>query len=880
MLATQAQAAISVVQSIDTEQVKSAGTAISLTVPAGGVSSGNSVILALTMDAAAGAVSATDGAGNTYAVDADVTNAGDVRTVILSAHGVAALASGNVITVTHPSVTARALSGSEFSGLLASGTLDQISTQTGDSASPASGSAPTTSQADELLIGAMGIEGPVTDTFTAGAGYTLLAEAGTTGGTTGSNVTINPEYRIVAATGGYAADGSNSASRQWAAVIATYRGAPAGTPTHTPTVTQTRTASSTATQTPTATPVCASPGKDGAGGTLSGTINGYWPGTASVAGGATSLTVGARSGAAVTITPGDMLVVIQMQDASIDSSNDSTYGDGSTGAGSTSLGNSGLYEYVVATNSVGAAGGTLTIQGALIGSGLVNSYFNADATATSGQRRFQVVRVPQYTTATLSSTLTALAWQGTVGGILAIDVSATLTLGGTVSLDGVGFRGGQGRALGGSASTANTDYVNLGSRNAHGIKGEGVAGTPQYLWNGSANVNTGAQGYPDGDTARGAPGNAGGGGTDVLPSANDQNTGGGGGGNGGAGGLGGFNWSPTYPSGVLSRGGLAGIALPMAVVDRLILGGGGGAGSRNDSSASQSSGGVGGGIVLIRAAATSGTGTITARGTTGPAPANDGGGGGGGGGSVVVVTSSGATAGLTVNVSGGSGANAWPSNPPASNNHGPGGGGGGGVVYASGTPSSTTLSGGAAGVTADGTNYGAVGGTLGVLSTDTPPASLPGVEWDVPCPVAPSPTRTVTRTTTATTTATNTATITPTSSHTPTATQTLTYTPTFTATNTPTGTATPTRTPSSTATHTATPTNTQTPTATRTATQTPTSTGTSTSTPTRTPTTTPTNTATPTRTPTATPTNTRTATATSTSTHTPTSTPTSTSTPT
>ncbi len=551
---------------------------------------------------------------------------------------------------------------------------------------------------------------------------------------------------------------------------------------------------------------CANPGGDGDGGTLGGVVNAYWQGLNSPAAGSTTITLGARYGAAVTITPGDVLLVVQMQDATVDASNSSTYGDGTgVGFGATSLGNTGLYEYVMATDSVGAAGGTLTIQGAVAGSGLTNSYFNADATPTRGQRRFQVVSVPQYSSATLGSSVGCLAWQGTtggtfVGGILALDVSGTLTLDGTIaSLDGKGFRGGQGRAVLGDTSgqTTSDDYVNLISRNAHGIKGEGSAGTPQLLWDGTANIDTGVQGDPSGDAARGGPGNAGGGGTDVNPSANDENTGGGGGGNGGAGGRGGNNWSPTYPTGVLSRGGFGGASLGFTDVGRILLGGGGGAGSRNNSSGSQSSGGRGGGIVLIRAQALNGAGTITARGTTGPAPDNDGGGGGGGGGTVIVLTSTNSTAGLTVDVSGGSGAGAWANVGDSSKNHGPGGGGGGGFVYASGTPSGVTVSGGAAGITADGSTYGAAGGAPGQTASNVQLNQVPGLSWNTECPPTPSPTRTQTSTRTVTATPTRTSTATATQTPTRTATPTKTFTATATPTATPTRTATdtPTATP-------------------------------------------------------------------------------------
>ncbi len=188
----------------------------------------------------------------------------------------------------------------------------------------------------------------------------------------------------------------------------------------------------------------ATPGKDGSG-TLSGIINTYYPGSANAAAGATSITVGASSGSATTITAGDLLLVIQVQNATFNTANSPTYGDG-TGVGSGDLSTTaGTFEYVEAANSVGSGGGTLTLVGAGSGGGLVNSYFEAASTATHGQETFEVVRVPQYLNATLSSSLTAAAWNGSTGGVLALDVAGTLTLGGaTVSTNGEGFRGGAG----------------------------------------------------------------------------------------------------------------------------------------------------------------------------------------------------------------------------------------------------------------------------------------------------------------------------------------------------------------------------------------------------------------------------------------------------
>ena len=112
-----ALAAITFVKDIGTNSSAVTGTTIAVTVPAAGVAAGNTVILTLAMGDAAGTVTATDTSSNTYTVAADVTNAAHVRTVILAASNVTALASGHTITVTHPSVASRALEASEFSGV-------------------------------------------------------------------------------------------------------------------------------------------------------------------------------------------------------------------------------------------------------------------------------------------------------------------------------------------------------------------------------------------------------------------------------------------------------------------------------------------------------------------------------------------------------------------------------------------------------------------------------------------------------------------------------------------------------------------------------------------------------------------------------------------
>jgi uncharacterized repeat protein (TIGR01451 family)/fimbrial isopeptide formation D2 family protein len=493
--------------------------------------------------------------------------------------------------------------------------------------------------------------------------------------------------------------------------------------------------------------VCGTPGKDGPA-TLSGIINTYYPGAATASSGSTSISLDSSrfGGASTSIASGDLLLVIQMQDAAINSTNGTAYGaNNGTARGATSINNSGLYEYVLATNSVGLGGGTVTIRGAGAGNGLVNTYTNADATAAQGQRRFQVLRVPQYSSASLTSSLTAAQWDGSTGGVLAFDVAGNLNLNSaTVSVSGLGFRGGGGRALaGGRASSgvarpANNDYVYFSSTpvsstaGAHGTKGEGIAGTPRYVFDPVTSsiieLSPTAEGYPGGANARGAPGNAGGGGTDSdATGVNQENSGGGGGGNGGNGGGGGNTWS-----GNAATGGTGGAQVANAA-NRVVMGGGGGAGSRNNSVNYDSSGASGGGIVLIRAGTVSGSATVTANGNDAwNNTANDGGGGGGAGGSVIV-SAAGSLSGLTIRARGGRGGDAWRAGGTTlADRHGPGGGGAGGFIAQTGG-ASTDVAGGAHGVTttlADA--YGSTDGASGSLLSITQ-AQVPGIKSGAQC---------------------------------------------------------------------------------------------------------------------------------------------------
>jgi hypothetical protein len=191
------------------------------------VALGNTVIVTFAMDPATGTVSCADTKGNTYTKDADVQNGTSgsgtgVRTVVFSAPITTALVSGNTITVTFPSVTAKAVSANEFSGLV-SAALDKTATATGATTSMSSGNSASTAQANELLIGAFGVEDKAA-IFTAGSSFTALS-AGTSNGSGGAatNIQLFPEYRVVSASAVYAATGTLGTGMNWAAALATYK---------------------------------------------------------------------------------------------------------------------------------------------------------------------------------------------------------------------------------------------------------------------------------------------------------------------------------------------------------------------------------------------------------------------------------------------------------------------------------------------------------------------------------------------------------------------------------------------------------------------------------------------------------------------------------
>ncbi len=404
------------------------------------------------------------------------------------------------------------------------------------------------------------------------------------------------------------------------------------------------------------------------------------------------------------VSQGDLLLIVQMAGATIDTTDTATYGAVSD------LGGAGNYEFA-GVESV-AAGGVITLA-----CGLKNGYSRSGKT--------QVIRVPQYTTLTVGAgnSITARAWDGVTGGVVAVHAETTLQLDGSVDVSAKGFRGGV--AHDSRNTTGLTPAVYSSTDSTTGAeKGEGIAGYQAE--------------YTSGQYGRGAPANAGGGGA-------SHNAGGGGGANAGnsagwnggigvmlvepdvaggtlawplevttlanseGGGRGGYSYSangggnldPTTNNGAPGLpawggddrrviGGLGGHPVPNDPSVRLFMGGGGGAGDGNNSVAGP--GGRGGGLIFIIAGAVAGSGALHADGdvggsSTGAAGTAGDAGGGGGGGGTVVVNSGSLPATITVTANGGVGGN-HTNGINANEVEGPGGGGGGGYVAVSaGTPS-------------------------------------------------------------------------------------------------------------------------------------------------------------------------------------------------
>src|SRR5439155_445709 len=124
-----------------------------------------------------------------------------------------ALAAGGTLRVTYSTASACHVSADEFSGL--TGT-DRVASAFATSSSFNSGSTATTSQATELLFGVLGEESGVVPSWA--TGWTALPTLSI------SSDRLSAAYRMVSATGAYAASGT--ASGTWMATIVTYTSGP------------------------------------------------------------------------------------------------------------------------------------------------------------------------------------------------------------------------------------------------------------------------------------------------------------------------------------------------------------------------------------------------------------------------------------------------------------------------------------------------------------------------------------------------------------------------------------------------------------------------------------------------------------------------------
>jgi len=401
------------------------------------------------------------------------------------------------------------------------------------------------------------------------------------------------------------------------------------------------------------------------------------------------------------LTSGDLVMMIQMQGATITNTNDSTWGT------INKYNNCGTYEFF----EVSSVPNATTIN--------LNCSIQHNYTASG---KVQLVRVPRYNSLTINSPgiLTADAWDGKKGGALIVEVltGTTINTGGSMNVTGKGFRGGVAHNAGAFGVTA------FASAASGAEKGEGIAGyETDYTAFG-------------GQYERGAPANGGGGG-------NGHNSGGGGGAN--AGSL--SSWTgngnpdlstPAWASGwnleyagfassTSSGGGRGGYTYlinnqdPLTVgpgngswggdsrrnvggkggrpldysTGKLFFAGGGGSGEENDG-VGTGGGNAGGLIYVLGYDVISGQGDIIANGasvgnTTGGG--YDGCGGGGGGGTIIL-NAVGTISGITANANGGNGGNQI-----STQAEGPGGGGGGGYIAISNGSITRFATGGANGVT-------------------------------------------------------------------------------------------------------------------------------------------------------------------------------------
>jgi hypothetical protein len=359
--------------------------------------------------------------------------------------------------------------------------------------------------------------------------------------------------------------------------------------------------------------------------------------------------------AADSFEDGEKVLLIQLQDNVIGTNTANTNSFGTIAT----IGSAGNYQIMTIASHTESAG----LPTSITFTSAPTQSFTFSANSSVQIVSFKLLGSPNYTT---TSAITALPWNGNIGGVVAFEVLGILNLNHSVSANFAGFRGGA-RSTNFDSGCLNSVYQTASTN--YGTKGEGI--------HKNTNVN-----YTN---ARAKIASGGGGGL-------AHNAGGGGGGNIGTGGTGGIGWQCTAANTGHGLGGQS--LLSFYSMNRIFMGGGGGGGQMNNGSAT--SGGNGGGIVFIKAnqlitpASCATPISITANGQTATNAGNDGGGGAGAAGAIILQVntfSSSAACPLTIASNGGNGGSVG-----SPNVHGAGGSGGqGAIIYLENVPTANVI---------------------------------------------------------------------------------------------------------------------------------------------------------------------------------------------
>jgi len=233
VVAPPASGTSSFIKNVGTASSTSAGTTLTITVPAGGVSAGSTLLAKVVHAYTGGGPTMTDSRGNTYTRDQTSPDSGNtIRASLFSAQINTALEPGDTIQLTAASsVTNKALSIDEFSNLTFVSPLDVKNNNAGASATPGTTISINTSNADDLVYGLVATNGPVSEMYTEDFnGFTGLTTAGTTGA---GNVAAHSAFKSVSVAGSYQYKPLLGSSENWVEILAAYK---AGIPVVTPAV--------------------------------------------------------------------------------------------------------------------------------------------------------------------------------------------------------------------------------------------------------------------------------------------------------------------------------------------------------------------------------------------------------------------------------------------------------------------------------------------------------------------------------------------------------------------------------------------------------------------------------------------------------------------